>query len=631
MEKAIDIEKDFIRLLEDEEKEHEPIKETSGAKLLFIGKSKTSNDLSRSITNEIQCEKLIHVIDAVDAINEMAADKFSVVIIDNDADNVDPVNVSKIVRINNPLARVVVISENLSENFLASLINQGSIDTLLPMPIDDFTAYQVIVEQHAKHEISFMLNEIILNPPKYSPAYFLQSDPTLLPNIKGKESEIIGCVISHQSVTRYSKFFKEILINDEYLLSGYISAMTMLGQQLFQRGKNIREINFGGISVFFHLENELQFSFFVHNLTKSNYDKTEELIGEIVMDIVYLSGLELSSTTSMDSEEIERITKIIYDKLVARNQIKSKAELEKPLMLTYGVQYLITSVVLNSLHEDFSNYSVENEEDALVYLFENDVDVLIVTPIRSDKVSRLSFAAKIKERLPKMQIIGIMDKFKSEHLIEVINSNSVDMVLSNDYWIDEFRSVLKSAADKAKTMKTGTMALRNQKFLFSYDQSLIARTLLKDSRADYEMIKTPEFHALIISRDELPFYSKYWQHGGVKIELDELMFSGFIASISSFSREMFISTEPYAGITFGDASLIILNYFDISFAFFVVNVDQSNYPLVHKHIETTVFMLYNLIVNTKVDDLDDWDPELPIKIEQMATELFLKFASISLT
>lgn len=93
---------------------------------------------------------------------------------------------------------------------------------------------------------------------------------------------------------------------------------------------------------------------------------------------------------------------------------------------------------------------------------------------------------------------------------------------------------------------------------------------------------------------------------------------------------MFVSTQPYAGITFGDGSLIILNYFDISFSFIIVNIDPSNYTLVNKHIEGTVFQLFNLITNIRGEDLDDWDPELPLKIEQIVTELFLKFTSINL-
>ncbi|MHA2090906.1 MAG: hypothetical protein ACW98K_08610 [Candidatus Kariarchaeaceae archaeon] len=617
---------EYIRKIYSDPKSETP--QQTDFNLLIIGKSQYSVSFVEVIQKQLTMDQIIHVADHDSAVDEMLAIRFAIVIIDNQGKDIDPVYVSRLVRINNPLSRVIVISEEDTIEFIVSLINQGSVDSLIPLPIDDFTACSMVLEQQAKHEINFMLNEIIANPPKFSPAYYLRSDPTLLPDDHEQSVEILGCVISYQSVTRYSRFFKDVLVNDEFLLSGYISAMTTLGRQLFQQGRSIREINFGGISVFFHEEEDLHFSFFMQNLSKLTYEDTEQIVNELVMDIQFLCGSELSDNISMEEGTSAKIDKIVDDKL---NQPKEVPDGQKPILLSFGTQYLITSIVLNSFKDDYEIFSVEREEDALICLFSNDVDVLLITPIHNSKISQLAFASEIKERLPKMQIIGIMDRFASNHLIEILNSNVVDMILSNEYSIDTFRYLLEKSIKRSKSLKESKLSIRQHQFVFSFDQSTVAKSLLRQSQRDFEQILTPELHGFVITKDDLPYYSTHWQFGPSKIQVDELMFAGFISSISSFSREMFNETEPYAGITFGDASLIILNYFNISFSFFVVNVDQSNYKLVHKHIEYAVYLIYQLITNTQDLGLDEWDSELPMKIEQLVTELFLKFSSISIS
>ncbi len=628
---STEVEEDFIRKIEGKKKKKKEPEVPKKIKLLLVGKTNNSIEFAEKIQKAIDFEKFIHIEDPDEAITEMLADRFEVVVIDNDAPKMDSIRFSRIIRINNPLARIITISEDTSTKLLMGLINLGSIDLFLPLPFDDFLAYSSVLEQHAKYEIGYLINEYIINPPKYSPAYYLRQDPTLLPN-ETKEVEIIGCMICYQSVTRFIEFYKDILVNDEFLLSGYISAITMLGGQLFQEGKNIEEINFGGISVFFHFEGEIQYSFFVQNLTVTNYEETELMISELIKDITFISGKIITGFDQIEQQEDDKIKTVIRNKL--KSPILSEHKDDNPGVLAYGDELLIVSIIINSFNDEFKNYTAESEEDVMITLFENNIDILLISPISGKTPRNINFAAKIKEKLPRTQIVGTSTHFKSNELIELIKSNSVDFVISNMQTVDECRILLREASKRSQKMKTSQISHKNRfkhNFLFTYDQTSVAKSLLKESMKDYTRINSPELHVLIITRDDLPFYSKFWQFKNALVQIDELMFSGFISSLSMFSREMFTSTEPYASITFGDGSLLILNYFDISFAFFVVNIDSANYLYVKKHIDSTVLMLFNLITNTKSDQLDTWDQNLPQKIEQLGNELFLKFSSINLT
>ena len=89
-------------------------------------------------------------------------------------------------------------------------------------------------------------------------------------------------MIVSQTVPRYTRWWEKTLSQDEYLLAGYLSSITALGDDLFQNEESLKEINFGGISVIFRFHETLQISFLVRNLTRHNYEKAEERITELV-------------------------------------------------------------------------------------------------------------------------------------------------------------------------------------------------------------------------------------------------------------------------------------------------------------------------------------------------------------
>ncbi len=595
--------------------------------VLIVGDSETSLLLSYNLQNVARFSRIIHVRNPSDALTMLMIDQFSVAIIDHDTNTLDTINLSRIIKINQPICRTISITQSPNKKLLQDLINFGFIDSYMKLPIDDFSAQSIILEQQAKYEINQTLQQFIINPPRFSPAYYLKADPTFS-KVSDVQFELVGLVISYETLTRYVYFRRDYLSTDEILLSGYLSAITILGKTLFSTS-SIDSIDFGGVSAVFTSQNNLHFAFFLEKLSKSNYSLAEQFLEELAREITFEYSEILVSGEVLEIEHTRKINNRIERMIAQISNIKGgKVTSPKPTVISFGTQYLNTSVMLNNLSSRFEIHHFDIETDAFEFLYKNNVDVVIVSPVISQKRSSLGFAARVLEISPNVQIIGINYRFTMTQLVRILNSGVVGYVISARISQDAFSDLIEKAYEGVHSIDLESNLGVKQRVLMSYEPH-IQKSLLRKDQLTYNRMKKPDLYGIFIARDSFPYYSKYFFDGNLSESFDDLLFAGFISSLDTFSREMFSSTEPYSGIILGNAALITFNYFDFSFAFFTGNIDELNYPFVKKHLSEIVHYLFDLISNADLEDPFAYDVYVPNKIEQALVELFMVFSSLS--
>ena len=598
--------------------------------LLIIGSSSTSISFSENIQNIGRFNNINHVRNAQDALTALLREEYAVVIIDNDSEDMNTVTLSRIVKVNQPLSRVIVISQYTTKKLLVTLINLGSIDSYMQIPIEDFTAHSLVLEQQARYEINRTLNQFILHPPKFSPAYYLISDPDIAKQ-QNDEFDLVGCVVSFETVTRYVYFRRDYLTTDEVLLSGYMSAITMLGQTLFSKS-TIDSIDFGGVAAIFKTRGKLHYAFFLENLLKNDYHKAERFLDTLASELTMQYG-NILETGMVEPSDSRIINSLIESKIQEISEVKRSSRMNrKGRILSFGPQYLNVSIQLSQMEDRFDIVTIVDEQKAYDYLAENEVDVVLVQPMLTKINSNLFFTGRVLDIQPKAQIIGVNNRFHTDQLIKILNSGVVSTVIEAHLGYEELLGWINRAVEHSRSIDISSTEGIKQRPLLSKEGIAISKSVLRNDETSFLRIRHPELYGIFIARDTMPYYSKFFTPADITAGFDEVLLSGFISSLESFAKEMFASSQPYSGVGLGNASLIIFNQFDFSFAFFTGNVDESNYLVVNQYISKCVHNLFDLISNAEASsdlDLENFDKDVPKKIDQILIELFMSFASLS--
>jgi len=148
--------------------------------LLLVGNSETAFLFSNNLQELANFSLIVHVVKPEDALSLLIEESFNLVVLDHDTEELNTISFSRIVKMNNPISRVIIISQSHTIEFFVEFINLGSVDAYIPIPIDEFSTYSIILEQQAKYEIADTLAQLVKDPPKFSPAYYLLKEPSLL-------------------------------------------------------------------------------------------------------------------------------------------------------------------------------------------------------------------------------------------------------------------------------------------------------------------------------------------------------------------------------------------------------------------------------------------------------------------
>ncbi|MHA2249939.1 MAG: hypothetical protein ACXAD7_06235, partial [Candidatus Kariarchaeaceae archaeon] len=393
-------------------------------KILVIGE-KDTYDMFTSLVDDTY--RLYHVYNIDNAITFLLQEKFAIIFLDSDAKDMKLVEVSKAVRTNHPLARIIVYSKKPKSSQIADIINYGSVNACLVHPLTTESVYKLISEQEAKYEISKTLTSFVSQPPKLSKASYLLLDPSLSFADEDKPAKFVGLMIVSFSVPKYTKFFEDFLAQDDVLFAGYLSSITLMGRELFTNREPLKEINFGGISVIFRFHEDIQISIFVRNLTRHNVDQVEETISEIVGDIMEKTSHEFNEIEiSLESEQlISKIAQKFEDEneKIESEESEPKKDYERQLILLYGSDIREQLKLLEKLEKkNLRLKSTIVESTAIEILQNEDCGVLLLDSQIEIGRKPLDFAEFAREIIPSIQIIFRERDMKShDSLVQALN------------------------------------------------------------------------------------------------------------------------------------------------------------------------------------------------------------------
>ncbi|MHA2501736.1 MAG: hypothetical protein ACXAE3_02515 [Candidatus Kariarchaeaceae archaeon] len=597
--------------------------------ILIVGNSESSFDFSLSLQEIRSFTRVVHVIKAVDAVKLLTQEQFSIVIIDEDASDVNSVTLSRLIRDNLPLTRIVIISSHYDNDFIRDLINVGSVDALIPIPIDSFSASSIILEQYAKFQINSQLyNLVTKDPPKFSPSYYMFHDPSLDQH-STEDLEFLGMVVIYASMTKFAKFYSDSFRVDEYLITGYISAISLLGEQLFEEDSFFREINFGGLSVVMHTEGDIQFMFFFKELSKQSYQTIENEINRVIkrMNIHYFDFLRSEKPTP---DEIDEEIEIIAD-YFSKTHKKIVDFSRKLNVVYYGAQSESVNRLLRSDLEKYNFQRFTRSTEVIDYLLNYEVDILILDQL-DEFESSLVLANQAKDIKPEIQTMASLRQFNSQNLMRSLNDDFIDYVFDIDDTAEEVEKLIDDAFQQSLKIRTQLLGTQPDNSENSLHRSVVTRSMLRSNDSAYRISKIPEFYGIFIMNDDFPYFRKLWPNSaGRTINFDEQLFAGFVSSMEMFSAELFESEEDFSGFKFGDITILIRQKFSFNFVYFLANVDHTNFAMIEKQLAHSSDIIHEAIMNSEGFYVYDIKNAYDVSevILYHVTELFMRLVSLN--
>ncbi len=551
--------------------------------MLFIGTKDTYDTITRKLKNYpgimIYYQELV-----VDAIQMLLQNVYAIVFIENNSEMYDSITVSRIVRVNHPLARIIIISKLKNSAYISELVNNGSVEGFIHIKESTRKNLSSLVTLHlAKHDINKMIVKYISDPPKLSKASYLLLDPTLSFGSENSPVKYTGIMITYESVPRYSLFFEELLAKDEILFSGYLSGISLLGKELFSTKEPMREINFGGISVILRFIDDFQFFIFVRNLNAQNVTDAETLIDETISEIMSKIKVPLKKSRTLRDEPLEIMEKILEKFSNANdftvNVLPDLIQYNEYIMI-YGENLAFQEKIKKFLERkyNFKVFSTNDRETCKEELKSNDYDILLLDS-ELKEISAIDFAEYAKEISPHLQIIyRIKDMRSSDKVIKALNSTNISYLTNHRAAFKLLSKIIHSALKKAIEIKQQTrMGIKS-----SHDQAIVAKSMIRANKDKYLSESIPELHAIFITKDDQLIY-RYQPNRDNLLMYDHELLGGVVASLKSIGEEA-LGEDNIGKIEVGGAHVLIQHREDYHFGFLIKNLDKNTSVVISKDI-----------------------------------------------
>jgi len=603
--------------------------------LLIIGNSETSVLFMKNLVNLVEHIHLTHVFKIQAAMDHLLTEKVPLIVLDNDTEGLVPQSISKIIRLNYPAARIIVISQSYSNSMLLNLINLGHINAFLPIPTTDDIAYSLIIEQDAQNQIYEMLNTLVREPPEFSPAYFLKYDETIeLRNVM-LPFRLLGSIISHKSVVKHVFIEESMGIKNDILTSLYFAAINSVSDQLFEEDKDLERLDFGNIALLFKFYGELEFTFIISDLSNTNTKFAEQFMHNTCVEIANTVDEILIENRAITEEIDEKISSIIKKNNLAIYPIKDQENL-KFEKLKFGIlksnHNHLTPQIIEFIEGDemlSSLVIVKNQEHMSDLAKKQLIDIVIINLQEGDKLIDLNWIYYLKEISPRVLILGFLVNLGIPELSKIIETNLIDSIFSQQDNFEETKETIRRVHQRVIIIRTNVMTPRPQNLRFAYEQTSITKSIFRLHPMVYSTMQIPSLLGILILRDGEPFYSELWADANEKILSENETMVRFISSLIHFNSELFNSQHMISTLKFESLFLVVLNYFELSFIFFTRKIDDTNVFLVYEHITHTTLRLYEILAGANIREA--WSYDFEENVKQHITELFLKFSSISLT
>ncbi|MCE7733455.1 MAG: hypothetical protein GPJ54_01165 [Candidatus Heimdallarchaeota archaeon] len=587
----------FDSLFDDEES-YSQLRELNN--ILIIGSRAKYNTFKKVLANSVENYNITQKDTLDEAIVLLLQELFAIVVIDNDHEDINPVSISRVVRINHPLARIVVVSKKRGSRLIANIINLGSVDAFLSYPINNDYVRNLFSAQLAKHEIAKMLALFVSQPPKLSKASYLLLDPSLSFADESKPVSFVGIMIVYKSVPRFTMFFEDLLAKDEILFAGYLSGVAMLGRELLTSKDPLKEINFGGVSVIIRFYDDIQISIFVRNLTSHNFADAEKTILNIIQEMLD-NHVKCISAFDLIPREDYLSLKTMSLKLSAANESedppKEITHFDSHEVLVYGSDEASQDRLVKFYNKksEIKITSTIVHEEAIKFLNRRNCGVVLLdSQVADSDGDTLFFAEHAKEISPFVQVIfRARDRRASSPLIHALNSGFINFLipykLSRKQTLDWTENALVKAAEIEEQSKSGEGIDQ------ALDQAAIARTMIRSNLEQYDVEDVPELHGIFIFKEVTPIFQMFWEYQESKIEFDGELMAGLVSSLDSVGNEMFTESAGIGGLELGGAKILVRHSEDIKVAFFVKHLDPNTSVVVEKEVSSVAIQIFKII------------------------------------
>ncbi|MCY3411704.1 MAG: hypothetical protein INQ03_08745 [Candidatus Heimdallarchaeota archaeon] len=589
--------------------------------ILYIGTEEYYSSVERKLKNFTGI-KLQFQDNVEDAIQSLLQEVFAIVFIENYPEKYDSVTVSRVVRVNHPLARIVILSQLKNSNYVGSIINRGSVDGFIHLKSCTRKRLSDAVTEHlAKHEINKMIVRYISDPPKLSGASYLLLDPSLSFDVD-TPVKYVGLMITHNSVPRFSEFFEELLAKDEVLFSGYLSGISMLGSSLFDSNEPMKEINFGGISVVMRFIEQYQFFIFVRNLTNQNVGDAEALITKVINEILSSIDTELRASQTLKDVALQKMNKILKQFEDANdftlNILPDLIQYNEHIML-YGTDYENQEGIKSYLERKFNFrvYNATSKTECIEELKSKTYEVLLLDAAITE-MEPTDFAEYAKDISPQLQIIyRIRDKRASDPIIDALNCTNISFLTSYKSSYKSLSKEVHSAIKKAIEIKQQSrMGLQS-----SHNQAIVAKSMIRGNESKYLAEAVPELHGIFITLDAELLYA-YQPHRDNLMKYDQELLAGIVAALDSIGAEA-LGTDNIGKIEMGGAHVLIQSREKYHFGFLIQNLEANTSVVLSKDLTQCTEEFYTIIKKYKKDT--ERNPKLAMEADKFNEFFISKF------
>jgi FixJ family two-component response regulator len=234
----------------------------------------------------------VHTANSLTDASRLLLDKeFPVILLDYELkSDIDGVVYSSYINQIYPGSFIIMLTGHQGFDLVKRAINEGSINYFLHKPIDSSALRNVIEEAFEKYKSSKKLSSFLNNPEGLDRAKLLLDDvirSKIVTDSSSGQCEVTGLVISKGSIPVFSRFYNEEIFQSftDTLFAGFMSALVMVGDEVFSMSKGVNSLRFNEISIYFKFFQEYQISFIIFTPSDIDENHVDQALSEFTAAI----------------------------------------------------------------------------------------------------------------------------------------------------------------------------------------------------------------------------------------------------------------------------------------------------------------------------------------------------------
>jgi len=212
----------------------------------------------------------VHVANSVNAAyNNLYRTEFAVTIIDyNLQDTITGMKFAQYVKTVNPLIYTIMLTGNSDFRIVQEALNQGNVNKFMTKPFTVENLLDIVDEGQVDYSSKVEIAELLQSDDGIKMAQDLVTQVFDESNVDSSNHiDLSAVVISRNSIPLYSKFLdtKHLKKFTDTIFSGFMTAINMVGQEVFNNQTKVDILKFGEISIYFKFHEQYQFCFIIRH------------------------------------------------------------------------------------------------------------------------------------------------------------------------------------------------------------------------------------------------------------------------------------------------------------------------------------------------------------------------------